>query len=81
MLALEIRYLASEPTSVIYRTGRHLVLGHDSISNGDPVIVLSERRRLVNDTGSRGSLYVRITDNSVCPIFELFTCCESEKET
>lgn len=68
---LEIRYLLGKPPSVVNRTRRHLVLGDDPVGDSDPVIVLSKRRSLVDDTRSRGGFDVAVTYDSVGSVFEL----------
>lgn len=68
---LEIRYLLGEPPSIVNRTRRHLILGDDPVGDGDPVIVLSKRRSLVDDTRPRGGFDVAVADDSVGSVFEL----------
>jgi hypothetical protein len=68
---LEIRYLLGKPPSIVNGTRRHLILGDDPVGDGDPMIVLSKRRSLVDDTRSRGGFDVAVADDSVGSVFEL----------
>ena len=69
--ALEIGNLFGEPAGVVDRARRHLILGDNTVGDGDPVIVFTERGCLVDDTRTRRCLDVAITYDTVGPVFKL----------
>jgi len=69
--SLELRNNVGKSTSLVDGARRHLLLGDDSVGDGDPVIVLSEGRSLMNETSSRILGDVGIADDSESSVFEL----------
>lgn len=49
---------------LVQRAGRNLVIPDDTVGNGDSVIVLSEGRSLVDDTGTGGRGDIGVGDDS-----------------
>lgn len=74
MYALVLWNLLREPPSLIDRARRHLVLGDNPVGDSDPVILVSERRCLVDDTGTGGGLDVGVADDAERFVLELMGC-------
>jgi hypothetical protein len=72
VLALKVGDRVDESTCVVQGTRRHFLLGNNSSGNSDSVIVFTECRSLMNDTGTRTSLDVRVTNHSVRLVLVLF---------
>ncbi len=71
MDTLEIRHLGGKSTDFVDRTRWHLIFRDDTVRDGDPVIVFTERRSLVDNTSTRGGFNVRVTDYSEGLVLEL----------
>lgn len=71
VLTFEVWDFVGVLSFLIDGTRRHLILSNDTFSNGDSVIVLSERRRLMDDTRSRIGSDIRIGDDSESSISKL----------
>lgn len=52
ILTLKVPDRGDEATRVIHRTWDMTILGHDSVGQTDPVIVLSEPGGIVDNTGT-----------------------------
>lgn len=68
---LELGNDAGESTGLVDGAGRHLLLGDDSVRDGDPVVVLSEGGRLVDETGSGVLGDVGVADDSEGSVLKL----------
>lgn len=70
----ELSDLVGVDTLVVDGTRGHLLLAHNLLPDSDTVIVLSERRRLVNDTGSgvRGNVLVDEDSESFLGVLQTF---------
>ena len=69
--ALIVWHLAGEFTRLVERTRWKLVLFDNAVRDSDTVIVLSKRRGLVDDTGTRGVGNVLVGHNSERPVLVL----------
>lgn len=67
----ELSNLVRVHASLVDRARRHLVLANNLLADRDPVIVLSERRRLVNDSRSRVARHVGVDEDTECTVCEL----------
>lgn len=71
ILALEIRYLLREPSDVVNRA-RGQLFGRDNIvGDSNTIIVLTKRRRLMDNTRTVCSSNVLISHNAEGFVFEL----------
>jgi hypothetical protein len=71
LYTFKVWHLGCEPTDLVDGTRWHFVLCDNAVGDGDPVIIFTESRRLVDDTGTRGSLDVWVADHSESLVLEL----------
>lgn len=71
VLPLKVGHLVGKPAGLVDRARRHLVLGNDAVGDGDAVVVLAERGRLVDDARSGSSLYIVVADDAERLVLEL----------
>ncbi len=71
MLPLEVRDFGRETTGIVNGTRRHVLWLQDTVRDGNAVIVFTERRRLVDDTGALIGFDVGVVENTERPVFEL----------
>lgn len=72
MLTSKLRYLAREFARVINGARRHLVGAQDPVCDGNAMIVISECRCLVHDTGTALICDISIDEYPKCLILKLF---------
>jgi hypothetical protein len=71
ILPLVLWHLVGEATRLVDRARRDLVVSDDAMGNGDAVIVLTERRRLVDDTGTGRVGDISVGEDSECAVLIL----------
>lgn len=62
--ALEVSHVVRVDTLLVDRARRHLVLRDDAVLDGDAVVVVTERGRLVNDTRAGRVGYILVADDA-----------------
>jgi hypothetical protein len=73
VLAGEVRDLAREAPRVVERAGRHLLGRDHTVGDRDPVVVLAERWRLVDDACTIGIRYVCVVQDTERAVPVLYT--------
>ena len=71
ILTLEVSNFFRVMSSVVDGTRREVVSTNDTVGHRNPMVIFTEGRCLVHNTGSVSCCYVFIGDNSECPVLIL----------